>query len=165
MDRAFLATRIAELKQAGKSHPVPYVRVKALALYNLALGRTLQEVAAMCAVHRHAVSRWAARYQQEGLGGLLVKEGRGARSQVDPQEVEHYLRQSPRTFGVMQERWTLAALRQTVPSLGRLSSLRSVQYILARLGYSYKRGQPAVHSPDPEYAKKNGTWTRSIRRA
>lgn len=157
MDRFFLETKLAELKQAGRTHPVPYVRVRALALYNLARGEQVEGVARAFAVHRHAVSRWARRYQEAGLAGLLVKSGRGRPATVDTQEVLRYLRQSPRAFGLSQERWTLAALRQAVPSLRHFGSLRGVQYVLERLGFSYKRGQPWVHSPDPDYAKKNAT--------
>lgn len=165
LERQFLQDRMAELKYAGRTHPVPYVRVRALALYNLALGQDLEAVARAFAAHRHAVSRWAHRYRQEGLAGLLVKPGRGRRSSVDPQEVAQYLRQSPRNFGLQQERWTLSALRQTVPSLRHLRSLRAVQYVLERLGFAYKRGQPWLHSPDPDYTKKNAPWKPSIRSA
>jgi hypothetical protein len=61
--------------------------------------------------------------------------------------------QAPDNFGIKQTRWTLRALAQAVPSL-RGFSPSGVKRALARAGFSYKRGQPVQHSPDPDYAEK-----------
>jgi hypothetical protein len=39
-----------------------------------------------------------------------------------------------------------------------------VYYALVRAGFRYKRGQPHLHSPDPEYEEKRGGWLRPSRR-
>ena len=91
--------QMRELRAAMRTSPVPYIRVKALAVLNVARGATRQEVAALVCAHRASVGEWVRRYRQEGVAGLAVAAGRGRRAQVDGAEVATYLRQSPRTFG------------------------------------------------------------------
>lgn len=155
MSVGFTAEQMDELRIALKTHPVPYLRTKALALLNMGKGMLAADVAELLEVDRHTVSRWLRAYSAKGLEGLVVRPGRGRKSRVDEEEVMACFRQSPRNFGLLQERWTLEAFRSTVPSLQSLSSLSSVMYVLHRLGLSVKRGQPAMASPDPEYVKKN----------
>jgi len=82
---------------------------------------------------------------------------------VQLEELERYVRQSPRAYGLPQTRWTLRALAQTVPSLKGFTDA-GVYYALVRAGFRYKRGQPHLHSPDPEYEEKRGGWFRLSRR-
>jgi transposase len=72
------------------------------------------------------------------------------------------VRQSPRNFGIARTRWTLQLLAQTVPGLQGLCP-SAVWHALRRLGISYKRAEPWLHSPDPDYVKKNSTSKRSWR--
>lgn len=150
---------IKELEMLARRSPVPYVRVKALAVLNVARGRSRQEVAEIVCAHRQSVGIWARSYRAEGAAGFAVAQGRGKPAQVDGEELESYLRQSPRRFGLSQNRWTLRALARTVPSLRGLTD-SGVYRALIRLGFRYKRGQPHLHSPDPEYAEKRGAWSR-----
>ncbi len=136
-----------------------YVRVKALALLHLTQGQSPTEVAAWLRVSRAVLYLWRARYKEKGIEGFRVRPGRGPKGRADAEEIERYLRQSPRAFGVHRTRWTLQALADTVPSL-RGFSRYGVQKALARAGYHYKRGQPWLHSPDPEYEKKKRRWTK-----
>lgn len=149
--------QMQELDQARKQHPVPHVRCKALALWNLGRGKNQTEVADFFGVFRHAVLSWTRRYQQHGLAGLEVEEGRGRPSRVDEAEVRRAIEQTPRNYGIAQERWTLESLRQAVPSLRQFQSLRSIGYVLARMGMAPKRGQYRRCSPDPDYQKKKNT--------
>jgi len=148
-----------ELVQQARSGQPAYVRVKALALLNRADGRTVQEVARIFRVSRPSVYLWERRYQQRGIAGLRVQPGRGRKARADLAEVTEYVRQSPRRFGVNRNRWTLASLAAVVPSLRGFSPF-GVQLVLARAGFGYKRGQPHLHSPDPQYAAKKGRWSR-----
>lgn len=155
--------QIKELEMAARRSLVPYIRVKALAVLNVARGRTRQEVAGIVCAHRESVGIWVRRYRKEGVAGLTVARGRGRLAQVDGTELETYLRQSPQNFGLSQNRWTLRALARTVPSLKGLTD-SGVYRALVRLGFGYKRGQPHVHSPDPAYGEKRGAWSRSLGR-
>ena len=143
---------------ARHGHP-GYVRTKALVLLNVADGRPVREVAAIFRVSRASVYAWRRRWRAEGLAGLKVRAGRGRRARADLAELERYLRQAPRRWGLRQTRWTLAALARVVPSV-RGFTAPGVRKALARAGFSYKRGQPRLTSPDPAYGAKKGRWTK-----
>lgn len=153
--------QIRELETLARRSPVPCLRVKAVAVLNVARGRPRQEVAEIVCAHRESVGIWVQRYRKEGAAGLAVARGRGRQAQVDGAELEIYLRQSPRNFGLPQNRWTLRALAGTVPSLKGLTD-SGVYRALVRLGFRYKRGQPYMHSPDPTYEEKRGAWSRPL---
>ena len=149
-----------ELETVAKTDRTPSVRVKALAVLNLADGRAAKEVATIFRTSRQSLAEWATAYHGEGIDGLRVKPGRGRRPQADPAQIEQYVRQSPRNFGVTQTRWTLAALANAVPCLKGFT-IPGVRQAIRRAGFRYKRGQPSVHSPDPEYGQKKGLWMRA----
>jgi transposase len=148
-----------ELMGVARRGQPAYLRPKALALLHLADGRSVIEVADMFRVSRQSIYDWRKRYQQSGLAGLRVAPGRGRKAQADTRELEDYVRQSPRQFGIARSRWTLASLAQVVPSLKGFTPY-GVQKALARAGIRYKRGQPQLHSPDPEYGAKKGRWSK-----
>lgn len=148
-----------ELEKKARSGQPAYVRSKVLALVNLADGRTVHEVARIFRVSRQSVYAWQKRFLDEGVDGLRVRSGRGRKARADLQELERYVRQSPRRHGLRRTRWSLAALGETVPSLKGFSPY-GVQKALGRAGFHYKRGQPSLHSPDPQYEVKKGLWTR-----
>jgi transposase len=156
---ALSAAEVRELEKVARRGEPGYVRVKALALLNLNQGRSVTAVARLLWVSRESVYSWRRRYRAGGVLGLVVAAGRGRRGTADLKEIEHYLRQSPRQFGLSQTRWSLQGLARVVPSLRGFSAY-GVQKALRRAGYHYKRGQPHVHSPDPAYAEKKGLWTK-----
>lgn len=148
-----------ELEELTRHGVVPHERIKALAVYNAVRGLSYEEVARLLCVERRSVGRWVRNYLAQGVTAFSIKPGRGRRSRINGEEVEYYVRQSPTQFGVSQTRWTLALLGRTVPSL-RGMTWEGIRKALGRLGYSYKRGQPSVHSPDPRYGEKRGLWCK-----
>jgi transposase len=136
------------------------MRLKAMAVRAVAQGYTRQQVGAILPVSPYTVGQWYRAYQQGGWAALEIQAGRGRRSRVDAQEVEEYVRQSPRHFGVPRTRWTLQELARTVPSLAGLGP-SGVWLVLRRLGISYKRAEPWLHTPDPDSVKKNAISKRS----
>lgn len=155
----FSQADLKELRHAARHDERAYVRTKALALLSAAAGRTYTAIGPIFDSHRETVGRWVKRFAKEGIASLYIAPGRGRKSQADPAEIALYLRQSPRRFGIARTRWTLRLLAETVPSLHGMSDA-GVFRALQRAGFRYKRGQPAVHSPDPEYGEKRGGWTR-----
>lgn len=148
-----------ELEWIARHGQPAYLRLKALAILNLADGMAVMETARIFHVSRTSLYDWRRRYARGGLEALCVQPGRGRKPRADPAQLEHYLRQSPRVFGLRQTRWTLKALAAVVPSLKGFSPF-GVQKALERAGYRYKRGQPWLHSPDPQYEEKKGLWTK-----
>lgn len=154
------ASQGAELDHWSRTHPKPGMRLKAVAIRAVARGHTRQQVGAILHVSPYTVGRWCRAYQQGGGAALEIHPGRGRPSRVEAREVEEYVRQSPRHFGLPRTRWTLQLLAQNVPSLAGMRP-SGVWQALRRLGISYKRAEPWLHSPDPDYTKKNATSRRS----
>lgn len=148
-----------ELQWLARHAQKPYLRTKALVLLGRADGRAVAELAQILRISRQSVYNWERDYLAAGVEGLRVAPGRGRKARADADQIEFYLRQSPRAFGLRQTRWTLSALVEAVPSLKGFSPW-GVQKALARAGFRYKRGQPRQHSPDPQYAAKKGLWTK-----
>lgn len=148
-----------ELQGLMRRAAKPHLRLKAIALWNLGQGKTRREVAEFLGVSAVSVGAWAKRFRSEGVAGLAIRPGRGRPARARKDEIEQLLRQSPRSFGLHQTRWTLRSLAQVAPSLKGFSEM-GVWKVLQRMGLRYKRGQPQVSSPDPEYEKKRGGWFR-----
>lgn len=148
-----------ELEKVVRCGQPAYMRGKALVLLNLADGRTVSELALIFRVARQSIYNWRKRYLEDGIQTLRIRSGRGRKPKADLQELEYYVRQSPEIFGVSRTRWTLTALTEVVPSVKGFSPY-GVQKALRRAGIHYKRGQPWLHSPDPEYGVKKGLWTK-----
>lgn len=74
----------------------------------------------------------------------------------DPEReaVQDYVYQSPRTFGVEANVWTLSLLRRHVPALQGLSCESSVFYRLKAWKIARKVGRLHIVSPDPLYDEK-----------
>lgn len=153
----------AELDQLSRTHPQAGMRLKALAIRAVDKGYTRQQVGAILHVSPYTVGQWYRAYEQGGWPALEIHPGRGRHSRVQAREVEEYVRQSPRNFGVERTRWTLQLLAEKVPCLAGLHP-SAVWHVLRRLGISYKRAEPWLHSPDPDYLKKNAASTPSWRK-
>ena len=151
------AEDVSTLRAAMHQAPQAHVRRKATALWNLAQGRAPKEVASFLDVSLVRLRAWVKRYQDEGVDGFAIRAGRGRPAQADPAEIEALLRQSPRSFGFSQTRWTLRSLSLAAPSLKGFSP-PGVRQALQRYGFHYKRGQPHLTSPDPDYQEKRDAW-------
>ena len=129
----------------------------------MALGLSHRQVAAVFPLSAYSIGQLAAAYRARGLPALAIAKGRGRRSAVDDEQVLAHLRQSPERFGLEMNRWTLGALGQACPCLQGMSH-SGILKVLHRLGFRYKRGQPWIHSPDPQYEEKKTPSSRSTRK-
>jgi len=76
-----------ELAQIRDTHPKPYVRERAAAILKVATGQAVWQVARTGLYRRRCpetVADWIARYQQDGVAGLLVQAGRGRKPAFSP---------------------------------------------------------------------------------
>ena len=152
-----------ELEQLARRHPDAHVRSRAMAVRAVAMGNTRQQVAQFYPFSAYSIGQWCRDYARHGVRAFIIEAGRGRRSNVDDQQVLDCLRRSPEHFGVQQTRWTLHALGQACPSLQGMSE-RGILNVLHRLGFRYKRGQPWIHSPDPQYQGKKTPSKSPIRK-
>ena len=70
----------AELTRARDHAPRPYLRERAAVLLKIEALQSIRSAARTGGLkphHRDSVCGWVARYQTEGLAGLLVRQGRG----------------------------------------------------------------------------------------
>ena len=154
--------QVAELRGLMRTASEAYVRRKATAVWNLSEGRSQREVAHFLGVSKTSVGNWAERFQAEGGAGFKIRPGRGPKSRADLAEVTELIRQSPRTFGLDQTRWTLPSLARVAPSLQGFTP-SGVWRVLQRAKLHYKRGQPRLTSPDPEYVQKRAAPSSASR--
>ena len=141
------------IDQAAKTHPNAHIRARAMAIRAVALGHSRREVSQFFPFTPYSIGQFVQVFREEGLEGFEIGEGRGRHSMVDDEEVLSRLRCSPQNFGIDQTRWTLKALGKACPSLSGMSD-QGILNVLKRLGFHYKRGQPWIHSPDPQYEEK-----------
>ncbi len=160
---AFSAEQVAELDRVARTHRDAHVRSRAIAVRAVANGVTCQQVALVVPISAYSIGQLAARYREEGLAAFRIGPGRGVKSSVDDAQVLSYLRQSPERFGLEQNRWTLKALEQLCPTLKGMTE-RGILKVLHRFGFRYKRGQPWIHSPDPQYEEKKTPSSKSTKR-
>ncbi len=77
----------AKLERVLKTHSKPYLRERVAAILKISAGLSGREVALHRLNQPHApdtVYDWIARYLQEGLEGLLIREGRGRKPAFSP---------------------------------------------------------------------------------
>lgn len=145
--------QISLLDEESRKATPAYLRLRALAVWHVARGKSRSESAQCVNTSRQTVGYWVRQYQKFGLDGLRIQKGRGNKVKVDHHDVESYIYRSPHEFGIDRTCWTLKLLSQHVPSLKGFSDA-GVLKVLRRLGIGYKRGQPQLKSPDPEYLEK-----------
>jgi len=83
--------QVQELEQVRDHHPKAYVRSKAAGILKVWSGASRRQVARsglLKPVRRETVQRWIARYQQQGVNGLLVQQGRGRKPAFSPSAPE-----------------------------------------------------------------------------
>lgn len=81
------AKQRSELLRARDHHEKPYVRERAAAVLKVADGQSVRQVALHGLLKRHepeTVSEWIKRYLSEGVGGLLIRPGRGRKPAFFP---------------------------------------------------------------------------------
>jgi len=77
----------AELAKIRDHHAVPYIRQRAAAIIKVSEGVSMTKVGRyglLRKVRHETISEWIDRYEQEGIPGLYVKEGRGRKPAFFP---------------------------------------------------------------------------------
>jgi hypothetical protein len=77
----------AELIRTRDHHSIPYLRQRAAAIIKVSEGASMTKVGKyglLRKVRHETISEWIDRYEQEGIHGLYVKEGRGRKPAFFP---------------------------------------------------------------------------------
>lgn len=75
------------LQECRDHHPLPHMREKAAALLKIANGARPAHVARWGLPKPHdpdSIYRWMDRYEQQGIAGLLLRQGRGRKPTFPP---------------------------------------------------------------------------------
>lgn len=92
-------------------------------------GRKSQEIADFLGFCQQAVNFWLHRYKREGINGLLVKEGRGRRAILSPQEDFQSVKEA-----VQKHRQRISiAKAELESSLGKQFSQKTLERFLKNL--------------------------------
>jgi len=139
------------------------------ALWLARLGRTCQQIVDVTGAGRRSVQQWVAKYNAGGVDELLDKprSGRPTRLTAHQQEqLKARVAAGPRDPDGVSV-FNAAAIDEIVEKeFGVLYSLRGMQVLLGRLGFSYQCPRPRHENSDPEAqeAFKRGLqsgWQRS----
>jgi len=154
-----------ELEDTRDHHQKPYMRERAAAILKIADGASGLQVGRSGLLKQRdpdSVYSWFHRYEDEGLGGLVIRKGRGRKPAFSPKHATgekardallNVVRREPRFFGYCRSRWTLPMIRQTCDWL-RVTTVGGLSQLLHRLGIGYKQARSYVHSPDRHYEDK-----------
>jgi hypothetical protein len=79
------------LEEMRDHHPKAYLRERAAALLKVEAGASIQAVAERGLLRRReweTVGAWVKRYEQQGIGGLYLRKGRGRKPAFPPRVYE-----------------------------------------------------------------------------
>lgn len=170
-----------ELETHRDHDPRPYVRERCAALLKIAQGNAPYWVARYGLLKRRqpdTVYGWLARYQKEGLAGLLAhRQGGNRRGGFDREQEEaivHRLHQPPGEEARQEagatasspppSRWTLRTIRVWVPELAD-DSLSGIWRVLHRCRLRLRTARLQLYSPDPDDLSKVARLERCLRQA
>jgi transposase len=153
-----------EALQAGLRSPDAFVVRRCQSLLKSAAGLTPRQIEAQLGWSDQSVRRFIRAFEEEGLACLQPKSCRpkSAKKVLDDPalaQVQEWLRQSPREFGLPTSRWTLGGIALVCAAKGLTATLVSDETIrdaIKRLGLNWKRVKRWIDSPDPAYARKKG---------
>lgn len=79
--------QLSELTEMRDHSPKPYLRERAAALLKIHSGKSASWVAAEGLLREYqpdTICDWLNRYEEKGIDGLLIQEGRGRKAAYDP---------------------------------------------------------------------------------
>lgn len=152
--------RLSELQMVARKRSLcPQVR-RARAVLRFLSGETYRDICRGLDIAQKTLASWIKRFREHGVEGLNDRRPPGRPGYVHAQVgewVPDVIRLSPRSFGTVQDRWTLTALQELChEQTGMRPSTETIRRVLHRLGLSWKRAKQSITSPDLEYEGKKG---------
>ena len=135
------------------------------ALWLARQGRTCQQIMDVTGAGRRSIQQWVARYNAGGVEELLEKPRSGRPTfltDAQQEQLKTRIEAGP-TEGDVVSVFHAAAIDDLVEKeFGVVYSLRGIQALLGRLGFSYQYPRPRHENSDPEAQEtfKKGLQTR-----
>ena len=153
-----------QVLEAGLRAKEAFVVRRCQCLLHSAAGLTPRQIQEKLGWSDQCVREAIHAFQREGLACLQEKSHRPKSTQPllgerERAQLQEWLHQSPRNFGLPTSRWTLAGLAK-VCAVQRLTpqvvSDETIRKAIQKLGVQWKRAKRWIESPDPAYARKKG---------
>ena len=135
----------SELKKIFRSGKDLRRAIRIRAVYLAQMGKTAPQIAHVLGYTRRVVQNWIYSYNRHGLAGLDDDEGRGRKAKLNNDQIQ-WLRQRIEEGPTPEDRvcvFHAADIGRIIQKqFGLEYSVRSVRYLLKRLGYSYVSSRP-----------------------
>jgi transposase len=126
-------------------------------IFLLAEGNTPIKVARIMRVSRQMVYKWAKRFLDHGLDGLMRRKPNKIKKYEDERikaAVFAMLHAPPSDYGINRTSWKLDDLKLCLLKKGIAISKGYIRKIIKGAGYSWRKAKVVLTSNDPEYRKK-----------
>lgn len=143
---------VSELKKLAHKEKNAKIAVRIRAVCLAVEGKTAPQVAAALGYSRRMVQNWIRSYNRKGLEGLKDNQGRGCKSRLNTDQIQ-WLRQRIDDGPTADDGvcvFHAADIGRIISSrFGVNYSVRQIQRLLRKLGYSYLSGRPEHPKSDP----------------
>ncbi|KAA6327823.1 hypothetical protein EZS27_023213 [termite gut metagenome] len=150
-------TDVSILKSQLRKDEKFFQGVRLYAVYQIAKGRSAEELEELYNVSHKSVCNWVHRYNSEGLQGLIdrLRAGRPSRLNQGQQDaLRRAVSGSPEKQGYSSETWTGAMLILYIEKTFGVSYKQAQIYnLLHKLGFGFQRGR-AVYPESEEREEK-----------
>src|SRR5262249_25072879 len=142
-------------------------RKKALTIVARKRGIPNAIISAILHCSRKTTRRYFTVYSEAGPSGLFGSRKRHSKTPADPEKTTHILEllhQKPTAFGINRTSWTQRALIQAYKERhNKVISRCTVQRLVKKVGYSWRKARRVLTSPDPNYEEKVELLSKTLR--
>lgn len=140
--------------------------VRLQALYEIASGRSVREVAMLRSLSVQSLYGWIKRYLQHHQPAALYTAPRSGRpltgSNLPQETILELINTSPLSFGYLQTSWTVALLKEHLAAVCHIDiSVRTLRRRMKDMGLRYKRPRYFYSEKEPNRAQKKGLSSES----
>lgn len=138
-----------EIKNILKSKQEYRVSLRLQMVYMIHQGKSSREVADIYQVSFKQVLNWVHRYKQQGIEGLKDKVGRGRKTSLKEEELDHIrqtiLNTAPSEYGYTSKRWTGPLLLRWINKEYKTEFTTTTIYkLLEKTGLEFQNGKGYV---------------------
>lgn len=131
--------------------------IRLYAVYQVAKGKSSRKLEDLYNTSFKQITNWVHRFEEEGLEGLMDKEGRGRKERLSSnqkQEIAYLLKnESPEKFGYNTGTWTGPLLISWIKQEFKIEFKKAHIYnVIKALGFSYQKGKGIF--PEADKAKQ-----------
>ena len=147
-----------KLARLARKSREPHIVRRALAIAELARGRTVAQAAEAVCAARSTVYLWAQWFRTDGINALQAeRRGSERRTLTDAmmEALEGLLKTTPQDHGYLRSRWSSELLAKELQArTGVAIHASTVRRALGTLDWVWRRARPTLHIADPRKAAR-----------